>query len=160
SSRPRCSRSVPAKRTSAKCRRFRSEAGTGDSRLGTRIPSPAARAQRARLIAEVSPRHRNHAPGSRGPGPGARIASPDARVPAPQPRVPTQMTFFERQAAARRSTRRLIVLFALAVLGIVAAIDLVVLVVLGSQMPGVAVGGDAGSLLAAATPLLAVTSLA
>ena len=33
------------------------------------------------------------------------------------------MNFFERQAAARRSTSRLVLLFALAVIGIVCAVD-------------------------------------
>jgi Zn-dependent protease with chaperone function len=40
------------------------------------------------------------------------------------------MNFFERQAAARRSSMRLIVLFALAVLGIVVAVDAAVLIAL------------------------------
>ncbi|HWS77147.1 MAG TPA: peptidase M48 Ste24p, partial [Thermomonas sp.] len=35
------------------------------------------------------------------------------------------MNFFERQAAARRTSSRLVLLFALAVIGIVAAVDLV-----------------------------------
>ncbi|HWS77832.1 MAG TPA: M48 family metallopeptidase, partial [Thermomonas sp.] len=37
----------------------------------------------------------------------------------------TRMNFFERQAAARRTSSRLVLLFALAVIGIVAAVDLV-----------------------------------
>lgn len=41
------------------------------------------------------------------------------------------MNFFKHQDRARKQTRRLIVAFALAVLGIVAAIDLILLVVLG-----------------------------
>ncbi|WP_407352613.1 M48 family metallopeptidase [Luteimonas sp. R10] len=45
------------------------------------------------------------------------------------------MTFFERQAQARRSTTRLVVLFALAVAGIVLAVDLVVLATAGPK-PG------------------------
>jgi Zn-dependent protease with chaperone function len=42
------------------------------------------------------------------------------------------MNFFERQEAARRATVRLVVLFALAVLGIVLAVDVVVFVAAGS----------------------------
>ncbi|WP_394001215.1 M48 family metallopeptidase [Luteimonas sp. WGS1318] len=45
------------------------------------------------------------------------------------------MNFFERQAQARRNSTRLVVLFALAVLGIVVAVDLVVLAMLGPR-PG------------------------
>ena len=43
------------------------------------------------------------------------------------------MNFFEQQAQARRGTTRLIVLFAMAVAGIVLAIDLAVLVVMGAH---------------------------
>jgi Zn-dependent protease with chaperone function len=43
------------------------------------------------------------------------------------------MNFFERQAQARRNTSRLVLLFALAVLGIVLAVDLAVLVVFGGD---------------------------
>ncbi|NLW95439.1 MAG: M48 family metalloprotease, partial [Xanthomonadaceae bacterium] len=43
------------------------------------------------------------------------------------------MNFFERQAQARRNTTRLVVLFALAVVGIVVAVDLGVLLVFGSD---------------------------
>ena len=50
------------------------------------------------------------------------------------------MNFFEHQAAAKRSSTRLVVLFALAVLGIVIAVDLAVLVVFGR-------GGQAGGVL-------------
>jgi Zn-dependent protease with chaperone function len=50
------------------------------------------------------------------------------------------MNFFEHQAAARRSSMRMVVLFALAVIGIVVAVDVAVLVLLGSQM-----GGDGGA---------------
>ncbi|QDH69285.1 M48 family metallopeptidase [Marilutibacter alkalisoli] len=46
------------------------------------------------------------------------------------------MNFFESQAAARRSSTRLVVLFALAVLGIVLAVDLAVAVFVGTA-PGV-----------------------
>ncbi len=45
------------------------------------------------------------------------------------------MNFFERQARARRSTTRLVLLFALAVAGIVVAVDLGVMLVFGSD-PG------------------------
>ena len=48
------------------------------------------------------------------------------------------MNFFERQAQARRSTSRLVLLFALAVAGIVVAVDLAVLLVFGRN-PGVLV---------------------
>ncbi|MDH7453372.1 M48 family metallopeptidase [Luteimonas composti] len=43
------------------------------------------------------------------------------------------MNFFERQARARRSTTRLVLLFALAVAGIVVAVDLGVMLVFGSD---------------------------
>jgi len=43
------------------------------------------------------------------------------------------MNFFERQAQARRNTTRLVVLFALAVVGIVVAVDLGVLLVFGGD---------------------------
>ena len=43
------------------------------------------------------------------------------------------MNFFERQAQARRSTSRLVLLFALAVAGIVVAVDLGVMLVFGSD---------------------------
>jgi Zn-dependent protease with chaperone function len=49
------------------------------------------------------------------------------------------MNFFERQARARRSTTRLVVLFALAVGGIVAAVDLAVLLVYGASPAAIAV---------------------
>jgi Zn-dependent protease with chaperone function len=44
------------------------------------------------------------------------------------------MNFFEHQAAARRGSWRMVMLFALAVAGIVAVVDVVVLVLLGSQL--------------------------
>ncbi len=63
------------------------------------------------------------------------------------------MNFFEHQAAARRSSTRLVVLFALAVLGIVAAVDLAVLLVFGR-------GGQSGGVLAFTTlATLAVIAL-
>ena len=48
------------------------------------------------------------------------------------------MNFFERQAAARRTSTRLIVLFALAVIGIVLAVDLAVFVAFGGGAGGLA----------------------
>ncbi len=53
------------------------------------------------------------------------------------------MNFFERQAAARKTSSRLILLFALAVLGIVAAVDLAVLIALAGRELG------SGSIVAA-----------
>jgi Zn-dependent protease with chaperone function len=50
------------------------------------------------------------------------------------------MNFFEHQAAARRTSTRLVLLFALAVIGIVVAVDLAVLLVFGR-------GGGAGGVL-------------
>ena len=47
------------------------------------------------------------------------------------------MNFFERQTAVRQQSKRLVLLFALAVFGIVAAIDLVLLVALGGFTEGV-----------------------
>jgi Zn-dependent protease with chaperone function len=47
------------------------------------------------------------------------------------------MNFFEHQAAARRNSSRLVLLFALAVAGIVIAVDLVVLLVSGGESSGV-----------------------
>ncbi|WP_242111454.1 M48 family metallopeptidase [Luteimonas aquatica] len=55
------------------------------------------------------------------------------------------MNFFEQQAAARRSSMRLIALFALAILGIVAAVNAVALVLLGA--------GHAGGVIAVCTVL-------
>ena len=43
------------------------------------------------------------------------------------------MNFFERQAAARRTSSRLVLLFGLAVVGIVIAVDLGVLLVFGGE---------------------------
>ena len=45
------------------------------------------------------------------------------------------MNFFEQQAKARRNSTRLVVLFALAVIGMVAAINLAVLLVAGTNWP-------------------------
>ena len=55
------------------------------------------------------------------------------------------MNFFERQAQARRASTRLVVLFALAVLGIVVAVDLVVLVTIGPS-PGALVAATLGTI--------------
>jgi hypothetical protein len=44
----------------------------------------------------------------------------------------TRMNFFEHQAAARRTSTRLVILFALAVIGIVAAVDLAAWAATGS----------------------------
>jgi len=62
------------------------------------------------------------------------------------------MNFFEHQAAARRGSFRMVALFALAVAGIVLAIDLIVLLLVGMQMES----ADGGALLG----LLAVSTLA
>ena len=45
------------------------------------------------------------------------------------------MNFFEHQAAARSRSRRLIFLFVLAVLGVVFAVDAVVLIITGGDDP-------------------------
>ena len=50
------------------------------------------------------------------------------------------MNFFERQDAARRQTKRLVFLFALAVLAIVAAVDVVFLIAFSSQGEGGGLG--------------------
>ncbi|KAF1711296.1 peptidase M48 Ste24p [Pseudoxanthomonas kalamensis DSM 18571] len=63
------------------------------------------------------------------------------------------MNFFEHQAAARRSSTRMVVLFALAVAGIVLAVDAAVLVLFGGVLGG---GGSAGSMAA----LLLLSTLA
>src|SRR5690606_27222066 len=61
------------------------------------------------------------------PVPGSRSSTDEHPVfPIPGP-----MNFFERQAQARRNTTRLVLLFALAVAGIVVAVDLGVLLVFG-----------------------------
>jgi Zn-dependent protease with chaperone function len=71
------------------------------------------------------------------------------------------MNFFERQAAARRMSRRLIILFVLAVIAIVIAVDIVVLFASGYAAPSrMAEGGDFGGFLAANAGLLLVTSVA
>ncbi|WP_454829276.1 M48 family metallopeptidase [Pseudoxanthomonas wuyuanensis] len=61
------------------------------------------------------------------------------------------MNFFEHQAAARRSSTRMIVLFALAVLGIVVAVDVAVVVLFGGMRGAGASGGSMVGLLVFAT---------
>ena len=58
------------------------------------------------------------------------------------------MNFFEHQAAARRTSTRLIILFALAVIGMVLAVDFAAWVAFGG---GGAEPGGAGALLAFTT---------
>ena len=67
------------------------------------------------------------------------------------------MNFFEHQAAARRSTTRMVVLFGLAVLGIVLAVDFAVLLLLGAQMGSG--GGVVGLMLVTTLGTLAVIGL-
>ena len=67
------------------------------------------------------------------------------------------MNFFEHQAKARSSTTRMVVLFALAVGGIVLAVDLAVLVLLGTQLGSA--GGVVGLLLVSTVGTLAVIGL-
>lgn len=70
------------------------------------------------------------------------------------------MNFFEHQARARRSSTRMLVLFALAVLGIVAAVDLAVLLLLGGPMRREGdLGGVAGLLAIASAATLGVIGL-
>ena len=61
------------------------------------------------------------------------------------------MNFFERQAAARRNSSRLVVLFALAVAGIVAAVDFAAYAVYG--LGGDMASGEGAALLATCTVL-------
>ncbi len=58
------------------------------------------------------------------------------------------MNFFEHQTAAKRSSTRMVVLFALAVAGIVVAVDLAVLLLLGTQLES---GGGVAVLLLVST---------
>jgi Zn-dependent protease with chaperone function len=67
------------------------------------------------------------------------------------------MNFFEHQAAARRASTRLVLLFALAVLGIVVAVDAVVYVGLGVGTPD---GAGPGALVFASVATVAVIGLA
>ena len=67
------------------------------------------------------------------------------------------MNFFEHQAKARSSSTRMVVLFALAVGGIVLAVDLAVLLLLGTQLGSA--GGVAGLLLVSTFGTVAVIGL-
>ncbi len=67
------------------------------------------------------------------------------------------MNFFEHQAKARSSSTRMVVLFALAVGGIVLVVDLVVLLLLGTQMGSA--GGVAALLFASTVGTVAVIGL-
>lgn len=67
------------------------------------------------------------------------------------------MNFFEHQAKARSSSTRMVVLFALAVGGIVLAVDLAVLLLLGTQMGSA--GGVAGLLFVSTLGTIAVIGL-
>ena len=67
------------------------------------------------------------------------------------------MNFFEHQAKARSSSTRMVVLFALAVGGIVLAVDLAVLLLLGTQLESA--GGVAGLLLVSTLGTIAVIGL-
>jgi Zn-dependent protease with chaperone function len=66
------------------------------------------------------------------------------------------MNFFEHQAAAKRNSTRMVVLFALAVIGIVVVVDIAVLLLLGSQLGG---GGALGLLAMTTLGTLAVIGL-
>src|SRR5262245_41446640 len=65
------------------------------------------------------------------------------------------MNFFERQAAARRNTTRLVILFGLAVLGIVVAVDFAAFVVFGAS----GAGGSGGLLTFSSLLTLGVIGL-
>ncbi|NDK38252.1 peptidase M48 Ste24p [Pseudoxanthomonas gei] len=67
------------------------------------------------------------------------------------------MNFFEHQAKARGSSTRMVVLFALAVAGIVLAVDVAVLLLLGTQLRSA--GGLVGLLLVTTIGTLAVIGL-
>ncbi|MEO5565539.1 MAG: M48 family metallopeptidase [Luteimonas sp.] len=67
------------------------------------------------------------------------------------------MNFFEHQAAARRASTRLVLLFGLAVLGIVLAVDAVVYVAFGA--PGEMTADGSGALVAATLVTLAIIGL-
>ena len=69
------------------------------------------------------------------------------------------MNFFERQAQARRLSTRLLVLFGLAVLGIVLAVDAAVWLALGGRGESGAAGASAGTLAWARGPTRAVIGL-
>jgi Zn-dependent protease with chaperone function len=61
------------------------------------------------------------------------------------------MNFFEHQAAARRSSTRMVLLFALAVIGIVVAVDVAVLVLFGGVLGAGRSGGSMAGLLVFST---------
>src|SRR3546814_7083576 len=63
----------------------------------------------------------------------AVFPNPEFRIPNPGP----QMNFFEHQAKARRTSTRLLLLFALAVVAIVVAVDLAVMLVFVRGAEGV-----------------------
>src|SRR3546814_4708922 len=63
----------------------------------------------------------------------AVFPNPEFRIPNPGP----QMNFFEHQAKARRTSTRLVLLFALAVVAIVVAVALAVMLVFGRGDEGV-----------------------
>src|SRR3546814_3468405 len=65
----------------------------------------------------------------------AVFPNPEFRIPNPGP----QMNFFEHQAKARRTSTRLVLLFALAVVAIVVAVDLAVMLVFGRGDGGVGI---------------------
>jgi len=68
------------------------------------------------------------------------------------------MNFFERQAVARKTSSRLILLFALAVLGIVVAVDVVVLIALAGR-EGVGGGERIAALIFASVVTAAIIGL-
>ena len=70
------------------------------------------------------------------------------------------MNFFERQAGARRQSRRLVILFALAVLATVASVDLVLMLAFGGLGRGESGGSTLGALLASTLVTLAVIGCA
>jgi Zn-dependent protease with chaperone function len=70
------------------------------------------------------------------------------------------VNFFERQAGARRQGRRLVVLFALAVLATVAAVDVVLMLAFGGLGRGGSGGGMLGPLVASTVVTVAVIGCA
>ncbi|HEY1035168.1 MAG TPA: M48 family metalloprotease, partial [Pseudoxanthomonas sp.] len=69
------------------------------------------------------------------------------------------MNFFEHQAAARRGSFRMVVLFALAVAGIVLVIDLIVLLLVGLQRDDAGSGSLVGLMVVSTLATLAVIGL-
>ena len=69
------------------------------------------------------------------------------------------MNFFERQAAARRTSVRLVVLFALAVAGIIAAVDLAVAVVWGATPGALLIGAVVTAAIIGVGSLYRIASL-